>query len=119
MTATTHAAAPVNTAVTASGYCTKKNGTVPANSSGKSGTISFSPLWLYLTLDAPKIAAARMDDNRIALARSPTTNSSAAAQKHSVAIASLRCSVLRSASQMTPAATARARTSVMSGGPWI
>lgn len=43
-TAPTSTTLPVTTAVTASGYCTTKNGTVPANASGRSVTISFNPL---------------------------------------------------------------------------
>ena len=38
------AAVPVRTANTARGYCDTKKGTVPANISGKSVTISFSAL---------------------------------------------------------------------------
>src|SRR5580692_3792251 len=102
--ASTTTAAPAKKPATASGYCTIKNGTVPASASGKSVTVSFSPLCLYLTVDAPKTAATRIDDSRMALSRSATTDSSAAAIKHSAATASLRCSTLRSASQMTATA---------------
>ena len=93
-----------------------KNGTVPANASGKSVTVSFSPLCLYLTFDAPKMAAARIDDSSIALSKSATTNSSTAAMKHSAATASLRCSTLRSASQMTAMAATMIKVNIMPTG---
>ena len=44
MTARMNAAVPVRTANTARGYCDTKNGTVPANISGKSVTVSLSAL---------------------------------------------------------------------------
>jgi len=99
---------PATTAMAASGYCTMRKGTVPANTSGRSVAISFSPLWVYLTLDTAKTTTARIDDNRIALSKSPTASSSAAAMKHSADTASLSCSTLRSTSQMT----ARAATMI-------
>ncbi len=44
MTARMNAAVPVRTAKTARGYCEMKKGTVPANISGTSVTVSFSAL---------------------------------------------------------------------------
>src|ERR1700688_4474755 len=85
--ASTSAMAPAKKAATASGYWTIKNGTVPANASGKSVTVSFSPLCLYLAFDAPKMATTRIDDSRIALSKSATANSSTAAIEHSAATA--------------------------------
>jgi hypothetical protein len=44
MAAETSAAVPATAANTARGYCAMKNGTVPANSNGKSVTTSLSAL---------------------------------------------------------------------------
>src|SRR4029078_2847505 len=62
---------------------------------------------------APEIAAARIDDSRIALPKSATTNSSTAALKHSEAMANFRCSRLRSANQTAPTAATSIQVNVM------
>lgn len=90
-----------------------KNGIVPANASGKSVTVSFSPLCLCLTFEVPKIAAARIDDSSNARSKSVTKNSSTAAIKHSAAMASFRCSMLRSARQTTAMADAMIKVNIM------
>src|ERR1700728_4102036 len=66
--------------------------------------------------DAPKIAAARIDDSRIALSKSATTSSSGAAIKHSAATANLRCATLRSARQMRARAATMIKVNVISTG---
>src|SRR5260370_37511931 len=93
-----------------------KNGTVTANASGQSVTVSFSPLCLYLAFDAPKMAATRIDDSKIALSKSATANSSTAANEQSAATAKLRCSTLRSAEQMTAMAATMVKVKIISTG---
>ena len=107
---------PAKTAVSASGYCANKNGTVPAKASGKSVTIEFDPaVIVFDSLTLRKFLPPGSMTTVSLFPRSVTTNSSTAVLKHSAATANLRCSTLRSASQMT----ARAVTIIRANDIWI